>query len=108
MNVGPSIWDKLTRVVLLFLLVAAVYGVILWYSPVVKENERSRQSKLQLEKQIERETEIGKKLEASIKALQDPRTIERLAREKLSYAKPGENVIYFVSPSAPTNSARPN
>jgi cell division protein FtsB len=35
-----------------------------------------------------------------LRAMQDPRTVERLARERLSYAKPGEDVILFQSPAA--------
>lgn len=104
MSVGLSIWDRLTQFVLFLLLVAAVLGVVIWYQPVVQENERMRHSKLRLEKQIEREIEIGRKLEASIAAMQNPRTIERLAREQLSYAKPGETVIHFEQ--ATTNSVR--
>jgi cell division protein FtsB len=38
--------------------------------------------------------------------MQDPKTVERLARERLSYAKPGEDVILFESP-LPTNSPAP-
>ena len=101
MNVGLSIWDKLTRVVLFLLLVAAVLGIMLWYRPVVQENERRRQQKYELDQRIEKELENAKKLDASIRALQDPKTVERLARESLSYAKPGEHVIHFDPP--PTN-----
>lgn len=103
MNANITIWDKLTRVVIFLILIAAVLGIALWYSPVIKQNERMRKERLELDKEIEKETEISKKLDASIKALQDPRTVERLAREKLSYAKPGETVIHFEDP--PTNSS---
>jgi cell division protein FtsB len=98
-----NIWDKLTRVVVFLLLAAAVLGIALWYTPVIKQNERMRKERLELDKKLEKEEEISKKLDSSIKALQDPRTVERLAREKLSYAKPGETVIHFESP--PTNSS---
>ncbi len=84
---------------MLLLLIAAVLGIGLWYSPVIKQNERMRKERLELDKKIEKETETSKKLDASIKALQDPRTVERLAREKLSYAKPGETVIHFEQPT---------
>ena len=101
---AQSIWDKLTRVVLFLLLVAAVLGIFLWYRPVIEENRRMRQDKLELDKKIEKEAETAKKLDGSLKALQDPKTVERLARERLSYAKPGENVIHFESPA--TNNAQ--
>lgn len=87
------------------LLIAAVLGIALWYSPVIKQNERMRKERLELDKKITKEEEASKKFEASIKALQDPRTVERLAREKLSYAKPGETVIHFESPQTNSSSA---
>ncbi len=102
MTTADSIWDKLTRVVCWLLLVAVVMGIGLWYWPVIKENERMRKEKLQLDGKIEKEQETAKKLDSSIRAMQDPRTIERLARERLSYAKPGENVVHF-DPPATTN-----
>ena len=89
--------------IVFLLLVAAVLGIALWYSPVIKQNERMRKERLELDKKIEKELEVSRKLENSIKALQDPRTVERLAREKLSYAKPGETVIHFENPA--TNSS---
>jgi cell division protein FtsB len=103
LNANLTIWDKLTRVVIFLLLAAAVIGIALWYSPVIKKNEAMRKQRLELDKKIEKEAETSKKIDASIKALQDPRTVERLAREKLSYAKPGETVIHFEAP--PTNNS---
>ncbi len=98
-----TIWDKLTCVVIFLLLAASIMGIALWYTPVIQQNERMRRERLELDKKIEKELEIAKKLDASLKALQDPRTVERLAREKLSYAKPGETVIHFEAP--PTNNS---
>ncbi|HZM06677.1 MAG TPA: septum formation initiator family protein [Candidatus Saccharimonadales bacterium] len=103
MNVRQSIWDKLSRLVLALLVLAAVLGISLWYQPVVQENQRMREDKLALDTKIEKEIEIAKKLEAQLHALQNPATVERLARERLSYAKPGENVIHFDPP--PNNHA---
>ena len=55
-----NIWDKLTRVVLVLLLAAAVLGMALWYRPVVEANERMRQDKLELDAKIQKETEPQK------------------------------------------------
>jgi cell division protein FtsB len=104
MNVGESIWDKLTRLVLGLVVVAALLGIMLWYRPVIEENQRMREEKLDLDKKISLEAEQARKLDDSLRALQDPKTVERLARECLSYAKPGEDVIHF-DPPAQTNSA---
>jgi cell division protein FtsB len=81
---------------------AAILGIALWYRPVIKENQRMREEKLELDRKIAVETETARKLDASLHALQDPKTVERLARERLSYAKPGEDVIHF-DPPAQTN-----
>jgi cell division protein FtsB len=102
-NVTTSIWDKLTRLVMALLVIAAVLGIIVWYEPVVQENQRMREEKFALENKIDQETKIAKKLDTQLRSFENPaleRTmVERLARERLSYAKPGENVIHF-EPSA--------
>jgi cell division protein FtsB len=100
MNVGQSIWDRLFRLVLALLVVAGVLGIALWYKPVIQENQRMREEKLALDGKIEKENETARKLDLELRALQNPATIERLARERLSYAKPGENVIHFDPPAA--------
>ena len=99
MSGGQSIWDKLSRLALALLVLAALISIFLWYKPVVDTNQRMREQKLALETKIEQETEVGKRLDASLRAMQDPITVERLARERLSYARPGEDVIHFEAPS---------
>jgi cell division protein FtsB len=99
MNVGENIWDKLFRLVLVMMVLAAILGTILWYQPVIKENQRMREEKMALDKRIEQESESARKLDVQLRAMQSPTTIERLARERLSYAKPGENVIHFDPPN---------
>jgi cell division protein FtsB len=99
MNVDLGIWGKLTRVVIFLLLIAGILGVAVWYLPLINRNERMRKEILRLEMQVQKEEETGKQLKASVDALKDdPRAVERLAREKLGYAKPGEIVIRFESP----------
>jgi cell division protein FtsB len=54
--------------------------------------------------ELENETAKSRQLQAQIDALRnDPKTVERLMREKLGYAKPDETVIRF-EPST-TNAA---
>lgn len=101
MSVGRSIWDNLFRLVLVLLVIASVLGILLWYQPVIEQNQRMREEKLALDKKIDSESEVSRRLEASLRALQNPTTVERLARERLSYAKSGEDVIHFDPPSAP-------
>ena len=97
-----SLWDNITRAVIFLICAATVLAVVLLYTPQIKTNERMRKTVLELDKKIEKEEEVAKKLEAQTRSLQDPRTVERLARERLSYAKPGEIVVHFEQPQ--TNS----
>jgi cell division protein FtsB len=105
-NVDLGIWGKLTRVVVFLLCVAGVLGVAVWYLPLIKQNERMRRVVLQLDTQIAKVEENNRQLKTSIEALRyDPKAVERLARERLGYAKPGETVIRFDEPTA-NNSLR--
>jgi cell division protein FtsB len=66
------------------------------YLPLIQENTRMRAQILKLDQQLETETNQLHQLQAQIDALRnDPKTVERLAREKLGYAKPDEIIIRF-------------
>jgi cell division protein FtsB len=107
MKVDLGIWSKLTRVVIVLLGLAGVLGVALWYLPLINQNEKYRKEILRLDLQNQREMETNKALKGQIDALQhDPKTVERLARERLNYAKPGETVFHFEEAPA-TNSTAP-
>jgi cell division protein FtsB len=100
MEMDVGIWNRLTRLVVLLLLAAALVGVGLCYAPLIQQNERKRKRILQLDAEIQREEAMGRQLKGSIDALnRDPKTIERLVRERLGYASPGETVIRFEAVS---------
>lgn len=81
---------------MVLLVAALLIAVGFWYLPLFQQNERMRRRVLELEAQITQETARKSQLEARIRSLrEDPKTVERVAREKLGYAKPGETVIYF-------------
>jgi|ERR1039457_5773353 cell division protein FtsB len=104
MKVDLGIWDKLTRMVIFLVFVAGILLVAIWYLPLIQQNERYRREILRLDTLVQKEEETGKQLRTSIDALRfDPKAVERLARERLGYAKPGETVIRFEA--AQTNSA---
>jgi len=102
MNVDLGIiWDRLTRMVIFLLFLAGLLGVAIWYLPLIQQNQRYRQEILRLDTSIRHQEEASRQLRNSIDALRrDPKAIERLARESLSYGKPGETVIRFDSPVA--------
>lgn len=70
---------------------------------MIKQNERYRKEILRLDNLVQKEEENGKQLRTSIDALRfDPKAVERLARERLGYVKPGETVIRFEVPQTNT------
>lgn len=96
MNVDLGIWDKLTRVVIILIVAAIVLAVAVWYLPLIQQNERMRKEILRLNTQIQQNEESVKQLKTSMEALRsDPQAIERIARDKFGYAKPGETIIRF-------------
>ena|SRR6266404_7909783 len=99
MKVNLGIWEKLTRLIVLFLLLAALLGIGLWYLPLIQRNERMRKEILVLDVENKKEEERQKQLKASVDAMRDPRTVERLVRERLSYGKTGETIVRFEAPA---------
>ena len=96
MNVDLGIWNKLTKLVIALLLIAGLLGIAGWYLPLISQNQRMRQEVQRLDNLTQKETETAKQLNASINALRtDAKAVERLAREQLGYAKPGETVVRF-------------
>ncbi len=99
MNVDLGIWSKLTRLVFFLCFIAFLLLVAVWYLPLIHQNERMRKYIVGLDAQVQKQEETGKQLRTSIEALRsDPKTVERLARERLGYAKAGETVIRFEEP----------
>jgi cell division protein FtsL len=99
MNVDLGIWAKLTKAVIFLLFVAGLMGVAVWYLPLIKQNERMRREILRIETQIAKAEDSNRQLKTSIDSLKDSKAVERLAREKLGYAKAGETVIRFEAPN---------
>ena len=103
MNVNLGIWGTLTRVVIFLILAAVLLGIAFWYLPLIQQNERMRKEVYRLEAQVQKDEATNKLLKAAIEALRnDPKAVERLARERLGYAKPGETVIRFEGTNNPS------
>lgn len=96
MNVEIGIWQKLTKVVVFLLILAALLAVVVWYLPLIRHNEGMRREILRIDGKVKEEEEKSKRLKAEIEAIRtDPKTVERLARERMSYARSNETVIRF-------------
>jgi cell division protein FtsB len=95
-NVDLGIWSKLTKLVVALVVIAILLLIGMCYLPLIQQNERMRAENLRLENELQKESEKSKQLQTEIDALlHDPKTVERLTREKLGYAKPDETVIRF-------------
>jgi cell division protein FtsB len=99
MSVNLGVWDKLMRVVVV---VVAFLAILVWvfstYLPLIERNQHYRKRIFDLDAKIQEQEKVGRQLRASIDAVQtDPRTLERLAREKLGWARSNETVVRFES-----------
>ena len=96
MKVNISIWDRLSKVIVFLLFVAGFLGVFYWYLPLIKQNQRYRENILNWETKIQKQDHLERHLKRLIYDVQnDPATVERIARERLGYAKPNETIIKF-------------
>lgn len=95
-KVDLGIWSKLTHVVIGLVGIAALLLIGMTYLPQIEKNEQFRRRIDKLDAELEKQRLEAKQLQAEFDALRnDPKTVERLAREKLRYAKPDETVIWF-------------
>ena len=100
MKVDFGIWSKLTQAVVALVVLAVLILIGMTYLPLIRENERMRAKLDRLDAGLQQQAEISKQLKAEVDALgNDPKTVERLAREKLGYAKPDETVVHFETPA---------
>lgn len=96
MNVDLGIWSKLTKVVVGLVVLAVLLLIGICYLPVIQENARMRSQIFKMNLQLQAEEEKSRDLQTQVDALlHDPKTVERLTREKLGYAKPDETVVRF-------------
>ena len=103
-RVDLGIWNKLTKAVVFLLIIAALIAVAVWYLPLIKQNERMRTEILRLDGEVAVQEEIAHRRKIQIEAMRnDPRTVERYAREKLGLAKAGETVFRFEEPDPHEN-----
>ena len=105
-SVNNGIWDKLTKLVIILIIIAFALLVVIRLLPGTRQKQRMLRDIQSNEVQSNKEEETRKALAASINALRDdPKTVERLARDKFGYAKPGETVVRFEDLA--TNSVAP-
>ena len=97
-----NVW-KFTQRICLIAIVALVVGIVLrLFLPLLDRQDALRAQEETLRQDIQREAEQLRLLRLKQEKLQeDPRFIEKIAREDLNYAKPGETIFRFVDEEKP-------
>lgn len=100
MQATTAVWNRLSGLMLVLLLAAGVLAVGLWYWPEIRRNEQLQAERLDLERQLADTRARGDALRAQLRALTEhPAAMERLIRERLGLARPGEWVVHFEPPA---------
>ena len=97
-----NVWKFIQRICLIAIVV--LLAVIVWklFLPQIERQKEMRAQEAEVRKDIQREAEELRVLKLKQEKLQeDPRFIEKIAREDLGYAKPGETVFRFVDEEKP-------
>jgi cell division protein FtsB len=97
-----NVW-KFIQLLCLIAIVGLVVGIVLrLYLPKIEEQKRLRAQTEALRQDIQREAEQLRQLKRKQEKLQeDPTYVEKIAREDLNYAKPGETIFRFVDEEKP-------
>lgn len=96
MKADLGIWNWLAQAVVALLAVAALLLIGVTYLPLIQENEQMRRRIDALDSELDKQRQTAKHLQAEFDALRgDAKTVERLAREKLGYARADETVLHF-------------
>ena len=97
-----NVW-KFTQRICLIAIVALVVGIVLkLFLPLLDRQEDMRARDAALRQDMQKDAEYLRMLRLKQEKLQeDPRFIEKIAREDLNYAKPGETIFRFVDEEKP-------
>ena len=96
MSANLEKWNRLTRVLMWTTAIAAGIILIFVFTPLFGVAYHMRRQNDQLKAQIEQVRILNDKIAAQIVALQqDPRAVEKEARETLGLAKPHETIYRF-------------
>jgi cell division protein FtsB len=94
-----NVWDRLSYTVVAIIVLAALAWAFFQYLPLFQANNQLRRQIYALDAKIQEQERLSRQLRANLDAVQnDPRTVERLARARLSYARTNETVFRFDAP----------
>lgn len=97
-----TVWGLFTRLTGGLLLIAALVLAASSYLPLIRQAETMRKRILVLQQEVQTREAQHRQKRTLIEALRnDPGTVERMARDRLGFAKPGETVVHFDDGPAP-------
>ncbi len=103
-----NIWAFIYRFACIALGVLLVAGLITLFYPKFRQHREMQREAQRLEDEIRFDREMVQHLKTKQEKLQnDPRFLERVAREELGLAKPGETVFKFIEEPATNRRTRP-
>lgn len=101
-----NFWVFIYRAGWVALLILILIGLSAVFTPQIKQYHELRRKEAAIQEDIRLEDEILQHLRDQQEKLQsDPRFVEKVAREELGYAKPGETVFRFVDEEPQTRPA---
>lgn len=91
--------QRFCQIAIVVLLIGIVVRLFL---PLIARHKELRAREAELRLEIQQEAEALRMLRLKqVRLQEDPRFVEKIAREKLGYAKPGETIFRFVDAEAP-------
>lgn len=103
----PSPWRRLLLGVIALGLLALLVHTVFSEHGYLSLRRQQKEVEL-LEREIQRLQEENRRLAEEVDKLKnDPRAIERVAREQLQMARPGEKVIALPPPKPPASDSQP-
>ncbi|MBP7830804.1 MAG: septum formation initiator family protein [Kiritimatiellae bacterium] len=103
-----SFWMGLYRAAWLALGVLVVIGAVAAFAPPIRQYRELRRMEIALQEEIRLKEEMLHHLQKQQERLQtDPDYVERIAREELGLARPGETVYKFADDEPQTANPAP-
>ncbi|HPC19673.1 MAG: septum formation initiator family protein [Kiritimatiellae bacterium] len=97
-----NVWRLIQRVCLILTLLLLAGIVASFFRPLIQRQKDLRAREDALRQDIQRQAEYLRLLKLKQAKLQeDPHFIEKIAREDLGYAKPGETIFRFMDEEQP-------
>jgi cell division protein FtsB len=109
MAVPITWWNRLSGLAVFLMFAAGGVAATLWILPEIQNNQELQRQKIQLAGKVDRLQEELEECKVRVDHWEnDPKAVERLARERLRFSRSGETIIFFVPPPARVEDLSPS